>query len=319
MIDGVQARQVQDELEAALEADAEQRRLTARRDRARAEVDAAARALAAAREKHRLESQDVARLESFSPTRIWAGLRGSRDADLAREQAEEQAAAYDVSRAQARVHAADAELAAVEGSLATLGDVPARRERALAAKERLLTGAGGADGEELASIATELGSVRSQLTEVREALEAAVVAADRLAHAATMLGKAKDWSTYDTFFDGGVFGDMMKYDRVDQAAALMREADRALRRLSTELADVGMGPVGGVEVTGMVRAFDVWFDNIFSDWSVRNRITEAARRTDDAAAAVHRVRGRLTARAEALAGSEARLHARREELLLATA
>ena len=53
-----------------------------------------------------------------------------------------------------------------------------------------------------------------------------------------------------------------------------------------------MAGVGGIEVSTMAQAFDVWFDNIFSDWSVRNRITEAAQRTDAAAAAVHRVQGR---------------------------
>ena len=316
MTNGEHVRRVQDELEAAQEAVAEHRRLTGRVARAQSEVDEARRTLAKARSALAEESADVARLESFSPTRIWAGLRGSRDADLAREQAEEQAASYAVALADSRLVQATAELDAATAARSGLGDVAARRERALAAKEDLLTASGGSDGAELTTIATELGAHRSQLREVREALAAAETAAARLADADTMLGKARGWSTYDTFFDGGLVGDMMKYDRMDQASALMRQADEALRRLSTELADVGMAGVGGIDVSTMAQAFDVWFDNIFSDWSVRNRITEAAQRTDAAAQAVRRVRAGLTARQEELSRAVDRLAARREDLLL---
>ena len=319
MTNGERARQVQDELEAAQEAVAEHARLTGRVERARVQVDEATGALVQARSVLGEERHDVEKLESFSPTRIWAGLRGSRDADLAREQAEEQAAAYAVALAESRLAQARSEHDAAAAMLAGLGDVAARRERALAAKEQLLTASGAADGAELISIAGELGTLRSQQHEVREALAAAATAAARLADAGVMLGKARDWSTYDTFFDGGMLGDMMKYDRMDQASALMREADVAMRHLSTELADVGMAGVGGIEVTGLVQAFDVWFDNIFSDWSVRNRIAEAAERTGAAAAAVHRVRTGLTAREAELSGSVTRLAARREELLLSPA
>lgn len=310
---------MQDELEAAQEAVAEHARLSGRAERARIQADEATGVLAQARAKLGSERRDVEKLESFSPTRIWAGLRGSRDADLAREQAEEQAAAYAVALAESRLAQARAGQDAAAAALAVLGDVAARREQALAAKERLLTDSGSADGAELTAIAGELGAHRSQLHEVREALAAAGAAAARLADAGVMLDKARGWSTYDTFFDGGLVGDMMKYDRMDQASALMREADVAMRHLSTELADVGMAGVGGIEVTGLVQAFDVWFDNIFSDWSVRNRITEAAQRTGAAAAAVQRVRAGLTAREAELSGAVARLAARREELLLSPA
>jgi hypothetical protein len=40
----------------------------------------------------------------------------------------------------------------------------------------------------------------------------------------------------------------------------------------------------------LTRTFDVCFDNIFSDWSVRSRITEAAKRAESAAAACPEVR-----------------------------
>ncbi|WP_435746363.1 hypothetical protein [Nocardioides sp. SYSU DS0663] len=102
------------ELEAVERDAAEQRRLAGRLDRGKAAVAAAEAAVTGARARLVAESPDVARLETFSPTRIWAGLRGSREVDLDRERAEEQAAEYAVAQAEAeRLRArAEVELAA---------------------------------------------------------------------------------------------------------------------------------------------------------------------------------------------------------------
>lgn len=306
---------VHEELTAALEAVAEHERLCGRLARLQAAEASAEQAHAEAASTLVDEQEDVRALESFSPTRIWASLRGSRDTDLAQEQAEAQAAEYAVALARTRLLQARREVESVEASMAALGDVHARRAAALSAKEAWLREHDTAAGAALTELSEELARTRSEGVEVREALAAATAAVQALGAAQQLLGQARGWATYDTFFDGGFFGDMAKYDRMDQAAALMRTADLALRRLSAELADVGMGGVGGIEVTGMTRTFDVWFDNIFSDWSVRNRIGEAAQRVDAAARAVHDVAGRLTRRGRDLADAEASLVRRREELL----
>ncbi len=112
---------------------------------ATAEQEAQA-AVVRARETLATEETDVRKLESYSPTRIWAALRGSRDADLDREQAEKQAAEYAVARAEAWLRDANDEVERSEAELAALGDVAGRRERALAAKEEWLKSTGGEAG-----------------------------------------------------------------------------------------------------------------------------------------------------------------------------
>jgi len=74
----------------------------------------------------------------------------------------------------------------------------------------------------------------------------------------------------------------MKYGRTDEATAQLRRADEALSASSRELAGVRMAAVRGVEVGEMTRMFDVWFDNIVSDWAVRDRIRDASDRTRQA-------------------------------------
>lgn len=307
---------VQDELEAALEAVAEHARVSGRLARALEEEERARAATEAARQELVSETADVRELESFSPTRIWAALRGSRDADLDRERAEQQAAEYAVARAEAWLQTAAQESQREAAALAQLGDVAERRERALQAKESWLTSTAHRDSVELTRLAEELAETRSALTEVREAVAAAEAAAGRLEVAGRTLGSAGDWATYDTFFGGGMLADMVKYDRIDKAQRILHDADLALRHLKVELADVGINVVvRRLDIDGLSQAFDVFFDNIFSDWSVRSRVSEAARATKTAADTVHQIRVRLGAEERALAEREATLVAGRERIL----
>ncbi|MEV7430292.1 hypothetical protein AB0N29_11810 [Nocardioides sp. NPDC092400] len=294
---------------------AEQRRLTARLERGEAAVAAADAEVVARRARLADESADVRRLESFSPTRIWAGLRGSRDVDLDRERAEQQAAEYAVAQAEARLARARDEVGVTRAALDAVGDATARRREALAGKEEHLRATGHPSVPELDEIAGLTGAGRSAVAELQEAVAAADHALARLSAAAELLSSARSWSTADTFLDGGLLTDMVKYDRMDAAQRLLHDADLALRGLATELADVGMTAVGGIEVTSLTRTFDVWFDNIFSDWSVRNRITEAADRVAWTLRAVADVREQLLARWRTEHAGLERLAVRREELL----
>jgi hypothetical protein len=213
-------------------------------------------------------------------TRILAGLRGRRDADLSREQAEAEAARYAASEATARRVAADREVGDLERRLVALGDLEARREELASQREREIAAdpAAGATVQALAELASRAGAKQAEIVQLGEALTAATAARIALGEAATLLGKAGDWATYDTFLGGGLVTDLVKYDRLDGAGALMRQADLALAHLATELADVGIGAVGEIGVTELARVFDVWFDNIFSDWAVRDRIRQASGR-----------------------------------------
>lgn len=312
-----QGAELHQALVAAQEAVSEEARLTGRHDELLRDLATARTLVEANRQALAVETRDVERLESFSPTRIWAGLRGSRLTDLDRERAEQQAAEYAVAAAQARADTLQAEADHVAARLAELGDVQERLARARTAKQDWLVATHHPAADELTELAAALGARSAEQREVFEAATAADSAQAALARAAELLSSARSWSTFDTFFDGGLVTDMMKYDRLDQAQTLLRAADDALRRLSRELADLGRTGVGTVEITEMTRFFDVWFDNIFSDWSVRNRITEAASRVAATQSSVEGVRRELATRATDLAAEIARAADRRDALLAA--
>lgn len=312
------ARQLHDELEAALEAVRDHERVSAHLARAAQAEEAARDAAAVARQGLGAEHADVRRLESFSATRIWATLCGRRDTDLDRERAELQAAEYAAARAGAWLATSREETERVRRELDALGDVAARRERALAAKEEWLRSTPGPSGVELSRIAAEVATAHSALAEVAEAAGAASSAASHLAAATASLDSAGGWSTYDTFFGGGLLTDAIKYDRMDEAERLLQAADRALRHLAVELRDVGVqGAVDGLAVDGLTQALDVWFDNVFSDWAVRNRIEQARDRAHEALRTVEEVRRQLAAREVDLRTRRDHLLGHREQLLAA--
>lgn len=289
--------------------------LESRRRVAQGDVSQAEAALVKAASTRDDEAADVATLDSWSPTRIWTGLRGSRDADLSREQAELQAAEYTVATAEQRRAAAHAELEQVETSIRALGDPEARYAAALDAKEaRLVAGESGPSGE-LVEIARRLGTLVAERREIEEADTAGREAFTHLDAAVQLLEKARSWSTWDTFGGGGMLTDAIKYDRMDQAAVSLREADARLRKLRVELADVDLSGVPDVGVDVLLQTFDVWFDNIFSDWSVRSRIADAHAAASRARHDVQQVAGVLKGRRSETDWETEQLTNRRTEIL----
>ena len=262
------------------------------------------------------ETTDVEKLESFSAAKIWAHLRGSHATDLERETAEREAARYAVAEAEVRRDVMRRDRAALESRIAELGDVEARYRRAIAEKEAWVGANGGESAGVLAEIAVRRGELVALDKEGREAFAAGRAAQDLLAHAASLLGNAGSWSTWDAFGGGGLLTDMMKYDNVDRATEALRRADLALTAFSRELADVDLPQVQGVQVDQMMRTFDVWFDNIFSDMAVRSRIQDASRRVEHALRQVEQALAALGEKGRDIARELADLDTRREDLLI---
>lgn len=304
------------ELDAALDACAEHDRLVRQLGRARLDEHAARQEADSAAAAVDTEVGELDQLETLSVTRIWASLRGTRSSDLDRERAELEAARYTATVAAAKLEAAKVARTRLEAGLRALGDVDARREQALANEEARLRAAGGHDAAQLVEISDQLASHRARRGEVAEALAAAGTAQRALGAAEEVLVSAVNWAGVDVFLGGGLLTDMAKYERMDTATALLRDANEALRRLSAELADVGIAAVDGVEVAGMDRTFDIWFDNIFSDWSVAKRIEDALGRVQQALRTVAAADSTLTRRLADLDAQLQTLTAAREGLLI---
>lgn len=269
------------------------------------------------RAQHAEEQGDVERLEGLSLTRVLAALRGNRDDALARERAEVAAVEYRVAEVEARLAAVRQEHEANQARLKRLASAPTTYAAVLDERERYLGESGDPRGARLLDLADERGRLAGEAREISEAQRAAGAAAEALAWVEDRLRSASDWSTYDTFFGGGVIASAIKHSRLDEVARAASSADRCLAVLRTELSDVpGMASIVPlVAVGGFTRFADVWFDNIFTDLSVRDQIKLAQRNVTRSVQLVDEVRGRLRQRAAQAQDRLAAIEAERHDLL----
>lgn len=301
------ARTVADRAEAA----AQRRRIASAEERVReAEVTLGERRAALSDEE-----KDVERLEGLSWARISSALRGRHATDLERETAERDAAALAYREAEARHEQAKTELAAAQSRLDALGDTDAAYRAALASKEEWASTHDAALASGLTSLAERRGALEAELREVKEADDAGVEAYQALVAASGRLGSAEGWSTWDTFFGGGLITDVVKHSRIDDSRAELRRADHALQTFARELADLNQHAVATLDLSTGLQVFDVVFDNIFSDWMVLSRIGKAREKVGETTSQVRRVVDRLRSRRTDLEKELAGLTPERERLL----
>lgn len=109
--------------------------------------------------------------------------------------------------------------------------------------------------------------------ELEEALDAVHNVMGYTEDARKEFSSAKGWSTYDTFFGGGLIADLAKYNKLDNANKFVSRISAATKDMKKELKDVEMTLEHNLEIiSGSEQFFDIAFDNIFSDWSIRDKI-----------------------------------------------
>jgi hypothetical protein len=275
---------------------------------AQAVVDETSRSLTA-------ESADVARLETMSVTRLLAALRGSRATRLEAERAEQTRAEYAHAVAVATRDEAAARRRSLRQALDATAGVEGRYQAALQAKEDWLT----ADphdgrGRELLETAQRRGRLIGLQVETEQAIAAGQQALECLTEARAELSSAKNWADLDVFAGGGLLVDSVKRDRMDRAARRLHAAEVAMRRFSTELADVGAS-VDALDLDLTMSVLDTVFDNIFTDLAVKNRITDSSRQAQRAHQGVAEKVTALKAELRAVTAQRQALDERRTALL----
>ncbi|MGT2745242.1 hypothetical protein ACVRW4_07975 [Streptococcus phocae subsp. phocae] len=112
-----------------------------------------------------------------------------------------------------------------------------------------------------------------RLKELREAREAAQEVIVRIDHATSSLDSALSWGKWDIFV-GEFFTSWIKRNKIKEANQNIHEITESLKTLNKELVDVNMNLPEGVSDTVSDNAWDIWFDNIFTDIRVQGEIKD---------------------------------------------
>lgn len=133
-----------------------------------------------------------------------------------------------------------------------------------------------------------------QLVETEEALRAALKARSIGESAAGHLESADKWATYDVWFKSGIISHMAKYEHIDNAETAFNRLYSQLRELKRELADVQIFGAPEISTIGSsTRAIDFWFDNIFTDLKVRDKIRNDIAQLDSILSSISKIIYRL--------------------------
>lgn len=239
------------------------------------------------------EKEDVERLEAQSFTTFLRTVIGTHDKKLYEEKQEQIQAKLRLDQASALYLEAREELTRIIDEISRL------KEELEALKEKLR--ATDPTFQETISQKEEQRLVmEAEIREISEALNAGQSVLNSLDSTLEKLESADSLATWDMFTDSFLV-DMFKYDKIDKAEEELFYLEGLIERYKKELKDVDLHNVLDYESLGeMRRVFDVFFDNVFSDWSTKDTIQRNMDNLDTIYMEVDRIQKQLQERRSVL-------------------
>ena len=219
------------------------------------------------------EHKDVQRLEGHSLAAFVYYALGKKEEKLDAERREYYAARVRYDAAARELEAIEEDIAATEEDLQDLANCELLYEQKLEEKRQAIAAAGTADAEKLLHQQKCLNALLDEERELEEAIEAGTSTLHTVHEAVNRLKDAESWGTLD-LLGGGLLADMAKHDKLDEAQQSIEQ------HFNTELADIPIRADMKVTIDAMLQFADIFFDNIFTDVAVLDRIQESYAQID---------------------------------------
>lgn len=244
-------------------------------------------------ESIKLEEQaDVDRLEGRSLAAFFYNVIGKMDEQLDKERQEAYAARVKYDAAARELEGVEADLRRYESELSALRGCEHRYDEVLKEKADAIKAAGGSNGEEILKLEERNAFLESQKKELQEAISAGNAALSTTQQVLSSLDSAEGWGTWD-LFGGGLVADLAKHSHLDEAQGAIEQLQSQLRRFKTELADVTIQVDMQVNVDGFLRFADYFFDGLFADWAVLDKINQSQSQVQNTKSQIASVLSRL--------------------------
>jgi hypothetical protein len=247
------------------------------------------------------EQGDVDRYEGLSVPSVIASIIGRREERLATEVSERDALALEIAVRNGALDRLRAQARDLRSQAGHPAEAEQRIQQARGAYLDALHAVGDQRGTQGLELIERIGTIKAAITEITEAQSARADADRALSSAASALSSAGSWSTYDTFFGGGMIADMVKRGHVSDATGAIADAQYAMVVLAAELRDIEWSNPrpAAPQISSSLGTMDLWFDNIFSDWMVRDRISASRQSVTETLKHLAELGGILAAQAAA--------------------
>lgn len=105
--------------------------------------------------------------------------------------------------------------------------------------------------------------------EIAEARRACEIALSKVREIQAKLKNTQNWGIFD-MLAGGFLTSVVKRQKMSDINASLESLRYLVTQAQKELSDVDMTFVSNLSDTGLDFTFDVFFDNIFTDWMVQD-------------------------------------------------
>ncbi len=226
------------------------------------------------------EQSDVDKLEGKSIKALFATLAGTKEEKLSQERQEAYAAAmkYDAAQRDLQGIMHDLEICKIE--LENIEGIEEEYEHLLEERKNSIKQEASRRANEVIALEKQMEDLSHEIVELEEALDVGYRAFDLIEDIISELQEAHNLADWDTFTDS-FFVDMQKHEHLHTAQDLIQDLRNELRRFKTELADVNIDGDIQIEMDDFSEFADWFFDNIFTDWDIKEKIENSQVQADD--------------------------------------
>lgn len=217
------------------------------------------------------EQADVDRLERTSLSSVFYAMLGKKEEMLDKEKVEAYAAKVKCDSAVEELKVLEDDLQQREAQLRDLIDCEQQYHALLQEKREAIKATDSLDAERIIQIEQQIAEQKNHKKEIKEAISAGTLALGAAISIVSSLDSAQSWGTYD-LVNGGLIAGMAKHSYLDEAQNKVITLQSQLRKFKTELTDVTIHAEMKVNVDGFLRFADYFYDGLFADWAVLDRI-----------------------------------------------
>ena len=241
----------------------------------------------------RKEQEDVEKLEGRSLANYFYQVIGKLDDKLDQERKEAYAAKVKLDAAERELAGIESDIKEIQEQITDVLVAETRYKDALELKRRQLKDSGTQVADQILTMEERIAALQAQKQEIKEAISAGYSARGTADRILSELEDADGWNTWDILGGGGIITHMAKHSHLDEAQDLVQELQSQLRRFKTELADIQISANMQVNIDGFLRFADYFFDGLFADWAVGDKISQSLSSVSNTKSEINRMLDKL--------------------------
>ncbi|MEG2290778.1 MAG: hypothetical protein RSC24_12460 [Clostridium sp.] len=218
------------------------------------------------------EHKDVEKLEKISFTNLFSTLMKYKDEKLEKEQHEYLMAKIRYDEHISKVNLIEENIRSIEERILQLSNCDRDYKILINKKIELIKSFG--DGYNKSKLEELERNIDVSIRDVKEVKEASFEGRNLLSEidkAESLLSSARNWGIYD-IVGGDFLSSMIKHNKINEAENSFRNISSLITRFNRELGDV---QCDNITFSTTTIVFDIFLDNIFTDFAVQSKINDS--------------------------------------------